>query len=54
MIDEDDTLRKGWVGYSLFDFGVVFIHQHALAGDGGVDISIGIVNIGHLKPVFLF
>ena len=45
LVYEDDSLSESGVGDCLLDFGVVFVQELTLAGDGWIDISVGVVDI---------
>ena len=49
LVDEDNSFSESGIGNCLLDFGVVFVDELALAGDGWVDISVGVIDIRHLN-----
>lgn len=49
LVDKDDSFGECGVRDGLLDFRVVFVEELAFCGDGGVDIAIGVIDLGHLN-----
>ena len=45
LVYEDDSFSESGIGDCLLDFGVVFVQELTLAGDGWIYVSIGVVDI---------